>query len=127
MQKESMVGKGLFEVIKGTVTALVCAFLFAVVFAVLLRSFPLPDKVIYPVNQTIKLLCVFVGALAFVRGEKGYAKGIAVALLFTALSYLTFSALGGTFRLRWVLIVELILTALSGFVGGSMGVNFNRN
>lgn len=127
MQKDSMVGNGFFQVVKGTATALFCSFLFAVIFAVILRSFPVPDKAIYPVNQTIKLLCVVIGALAFVRGEKGYVKGIAIGLLFSALSYLSFSALGGTFQVTWVLIIELALTALAGFVSGSIGVNLGRN
>lgn len=120
-------GSGIFQIIKGVAFALFCAFLSAVTFAVVLRTNRIADKAIYPINQTIKILCVCIGSLVFIRGEKGYLKGIAVGLLFSALSYLTFSSLGGDFSLSWLLIAELLLTALAGLIGGALGVNFGRN
>lgn len=127
MYEESTTGNGLFQIIKGVALALAFSFLTAVVFASALKTFPIPDKVVYPVNQTLKVLCVLLGSFAFVRGEKGYLKGGAIGLLFTALSYLTFSAIGGDFSLGWLVIVELFLSLFSGVVGGALAVNFRRN
>lgn len=127
MYEESTTGNGLFQIIKGVALALAFSFLTAVVFASALKTFSIPDKVVYPVNQTLKVLCVLLGSFAFVRGEKGYLKGGAIGLLFTALSYLTFSAIGGDFSLGWLVIVELFLSLFSGVVGGALAVNFRRN
>lgn len=127
MDNETTVGNGFFQVIKSVAFALVFSLLAAVVFASVLRFTTVSDKAIYPVNQTIKVVAAFLGALFFVRGEKGLVKGAATGLLFTALSYLTFSAIGGDFSLSWWILVELLLAALAGVVGGVIGVNFHRD
>ena len=106
--------------------ALAFSLLTAIVFAVLLSVSPLPDKVIYPVNQTLKVLAVAIGALLFVREEKGLIKGGAIGLLFTALSYLTFSAVGGDFSLSWLIFGELFLALLTGCICGALAVNIRR-
>ena len=124
MQNESMYGA--FAVIKGVLTALVISVLFSIFFAVVLRVAPVPDKAIYPVNQTVKVLAAFLGALFFVRGEKGWRKGLLVGVLFFALSYVTFSTVGGTFALSPLVLAELVFTTLGGVIGGILGVNLRR-
>ena len=127
MRNENAVGNELFAIIKGAALALGVALLSTVVFAWVLRYAPIGEKWIYPINQTIKLLSIAVGVLVCVRGEKGFLKGGSIALLFTALSYLTFSAIGGNFSLGWVVIVEVVLAALSGVIFGAIAVNIKRN
>ena len=127
MQNETTVGNGLFQILKGAFLALAVSFLATVIFANILRFTPLPDKVIYPVNQTVKVVAIAIGTLAFVRGEKGFLKGIAVALIFTALSYLAFSAIGGDFSVSWLIFAELFIAVLSGIVCGAIAVNLRRN
>ncbi len=126
MQEESTYGNGVFTIVKGLLCALVTALLLAVIFASILQAFPLPDSVIYPVNQVIKGVAIALGAVLFVRGEKGWLKGGAVGLLFTALSYLGFSALGGDFSLSWLILLELVLALLTGALGGALGVNLRQ-
>ena len=127
MQNETTVGNGLFQILKGALLALAFSFLMTVIFANVLRFTPLPDKVIYPVNQTVKVLSIALGVLVFIRGEKGFLKGIAVALIFTALSYLAFSAIGGDFSLSWLIFAELFIAILSGIICGAVAVNLRRN
>lgn len=125
MQNER-VGNGFFQVIKGVAFALGFSFLAAVVLASILRYTQIPDKVVYPINQTIKVVAVLLGALTFVRGEKGFMKGFGIGSLYTALSYLTFSAIGGDFSLSWLIFVELFLGLFAGVVGGAIAVNVRR-
>ncbi len=125
MQNESLYG-GVFAVIKGVLTALVLSVLFAIFFAVLLRVAPVPTKWVYPINQTAKVLAAFLGALCFIRGEKGWIKGLVVGVLFFALSYVAFSAIGGTFSLSALALAELVFTTLGGVIGGVLGVNLRR-
>ena len=126
MQNETT-GNGFFQIIKGVGLALGFSFLGAVVFASILKGTAVSDSAIYPVNQTLKVLAVCLGTLVFVRGEKGYLKGGAIGLLFTALSYLTFSAIGGDFSLSWLIVAEVLLALLAGVVCGALAVNLRRN
>ena len=119
----SSYGNIFFTIIKGVLLSVAVSFLFAITFAAVLRAAALPDSVIYPVNQTLKALAIAIGALVFVRGEKGWLQGAAIGLLTTALSYLAFSAIGGDFSLSWLIFVELFLALLIGAVGGIVAVN----
>ena len=127
MQREGSIGENVFQVIKGTGFALALSLVSALLFAVLLRFAYVPDTWIYPVNQTIKAVCITAGVLVCVRGEKGFLKGGGIALLFTALSYLAFSAVGGDFSLSWMIAVELFISVMTGVLSGSIAVNFRRN
>ena len=126
MQNERSYGAILFSIVKGVALALAFSFLCAVIFASILRFTSLPDKVIYPVNQGIKLCAVVLGALVFVRGEKGWLQGLAIALLFTALSYLAFSAIGGSFAFSWLILLELLIAVVAGVLSGALSVNLRR-
>lgn len=127
MREESTYENGIFTVVKGMLCALAISLLATVIFANILRGVPIPDKVIYPINQIIKGVSVALGTIFFVRGEKGWLKGGGVGLLFTALSYLAFSALGGDFSLSWLIILEVIIAALTGAIGGAIGVNLRQS
>ena len=117
---------GAFCVVKAAALALACSFLSAVVFAVVLRSVQVNEKFVYPITQTLKAVSLCLGTLVFVRGEKGLLKGAAAGLVFTALSYLAFSALGGDFSLSWLIIAELFLGFFSGALSGIIAVNLKR-
>ncbi len=116
-------GKDLFCVVKATLLSLGLSLLFVIVFAVILRVGAWGENVVYPVNQILKVISTMVGALVFIRGEKGWLKGGISGLLFSALSYLAFSALGGDFSLSWLVFLELALTFLAGALSGALAVN----
>ena len=126
MRNDRVYGEGIFTVIKAAGLALALSLLCAVVFAVLLRVCEWGDGVIYPINQTIKGISIAVGALVCVRGEKGWLKGGGAGLLFTGVSYLAFSALGGDFSLSWLIFAELALAFILGGIGGTLAVNLKK-
>ena len=126
MQNERAYGNGFFTIVKATVAALAVSLLAAVTFAVVLRAAPCGAGTIYTVNQVIKAVSLTLGVLAFVRGEKGWLKGGGVGLLFTALSYLAFSALGGDFSLSWLILAELVTAFFIGAIAGSLAVNLKK-
>ncbi|MBO7297460.1 MAG: TIGR04086 family membrane protein [Clostridia bacterium] len=126
MQNETATGNAFFQILKGAAFALGFSLLAVIIFANILRFTPLPDRVICPVNQTVKVVAILLGALIFVRGEKGFLKGGAIGLIFTALSYLAFSAIGGNFSLSWLIFAELALAVFAGVVGGAIAVNLRR-
>ena len=126
MRNQTTYGDGAFCAVKAVLLSLAVSLLAAVVFAVLLCSTSWGEGIVYPVNQILKALSIVIGVLAFVRGEKGWLKGGAVGLLFTALSYLAFSSLGGDFSLSWLIFLELFIAFLVGAISGILAVNWKK-
>ena len=120
------IGNGFFEIIKGVALALGLSFLGVIIIASLLPATGMEERVLYPLVQTVKVVAVFIGAIATVRSDKGLLKGAVVGLLFTALSYLTFSAIGGDFSLSWLILCETLLCVASGGIAGAIAVNVKR-
>ena len=125
MQNDHVFEDG-FSIVKGTALSVAVSLLGVIIFAVILRTCALPDKIIYPVNQTIKAVAVILGVLCFISGEKGWMKGGVTGLLFTALSYLVFSVIGGDFSLSWLIFTELFVGAFVGMLSGIIAVNIKR-
>ena len=115
-----------FPIVKAVLLALGVSLLLAVTFAVVLRATSWGENIVYPVNQVIKAIAVMVGTLVFVRGEKGWLQGGIVGLLFTALSYLAFSSIGGDFSLSWLILLELGVAFLAGSLSGILAVNLRK-
>ena len=116
-------GNGFFTVLKAVAFALAVSLLAVVVFACVLRVKPLSDRAVYFVNQVVKNLAVIVATLLFVRGENGWLKGGAVGLLFTLVSYLTFSIVAHTFSLSALAVAELFVGLIAGAGAGAIAVN----
>ena len=127
MHNERLYGEGIFTIIKAAGLALAVSLFGAVFFAVILRIGDIQEKMIYPINQTLKGVAIVLGTLLCVRGEKGWLKGGGAGLLFTALSYLAFSALGGDFSLSWLIFAEIIFAFVLGGIGGMLAVNLKKS
>ena len=126
MYRETSYGNGFFSILKAVLASLVFSFLASVIFAVVIETGCVHEKWIYPITQTLKSVALVFGVLLFVRGERGWLKGGGVGLLFTALSYLAFSLLGGDFSLGWLIFVEILVAFLIGAVGGIVAVNMKK-
>ena len=120
-------GNGFFCVIKGVLAAFVFALAAMIIFANILAVAALSDNIIYPINQAIKGVSIAVGSVLFVKGEKGWLKGGAIALVFTALAYPVFSAIGGSFAISWWILAEIISAFFIGALGGILAVNFRKS
>lgn len=124
--RNEVYGSEIFKIIKGTAMALAVCFLAVVAFAGVLTSTAMSSGAIYAINQTIKVFSILLGALIFSRGEKGWRQGGAIGVLFSALSYITFSAIGGDFSLGWMVLLEVGLQVFVGVLGGIIGVNIKN-
>ena len=126
MRNETVYGNGFFAIVKAVLLALGISLLASVIFAVILQSGHMNEGGVYAITQTIKGISIAIGAVVFVRGEKGWLKGGGVGLLYTALSYLAFSSLGGDFSLTWLIFAELAIAFTVGMIGGILAVNLKR-
>lgn len=112
--------------VKAAVLSTLLGLVFSLVFAVLCYFFPLPQKIVLIVTQTLKALSLLLGCLLCLSQDGGWWKGLLSGALFTALSFLTFSAVGGDFSLSWLLLVDIALGLFVGALGGIAAVNLKR-
>ena len=116
-----------FQALKAALLSLAVCVLGAILFAIVLRVSDLPDKIILPVNETLKAVAIFVGCLFSVKESRGFIKGALAGALLIMLSYLAFSALGGNFSLTWLIFLELLFGVIVGGASGAFAVNIRSS
>lgn len=120
--------KSLISIIKGTVISVAITLILILLFAVLIRFLNIPESAIFPVNQVIKALSIFIGLLIITKGakEKGLIKGLLLGLLYFVLNHVIFSILQGSFSVSMSNIYDLLLTTLMGGILGLIAVNIGK-
>lgn len=115
----------ILSVLSGTIVAISITLILILIFALLIRFLNISDNWIFPVNQVIKVISMFVGAVVFLKKhrEKGFLKGILLGVTYYLLSYIVFSILQGGFTLSISNVYDLILTTLMGGLVGIIVVN----
>ena len=114
------------QILKGGVLSLLFSLLFALLFSLILLLFSLPDSVILPVNQTLKVLSIALSVFLSVRAEKGWLKGAFIGVIATMLTTFAFSFLGGGWHLSWLIFAEMAYCGAAGAVMGMVSVNVFR-
>lgn len=116
----------VFQIIKAWVAAVVFALIFVLVFTLVLQLFSVGAEVIKPVNQVFKVICLALGCIIFLRGEKGLIKGAIAGILYIVTTYLIFGAIGGGFAFGWLQLAELAIGIFAGGVSGIIAVNIKK-
>jgi putative membrane protein (TIGR04086 family) len=98
-------------------------------FAVTIRFLNVPDKAIFPVNQIIKIVSLFVGISIVLKKtkSKGFFTGIIVGLCYFLVSFFVFSILQNSFTFSLNNLYDLILTTLMSGIIGIILINFFKN
>ena len=92
---------------RGVSLAIIVCLAAVLIFALVIQFTGLPESVIMPVNQFIKVLAIFIGCFFSLRGSKGWLKGGLVGLIAGGLTFLLFALLGGFpsgLRILWDLL-----------------------
>lgn len=118
--------QSVFQIVKATLAAVVAAFIFVLVFTVIIRLFDLSTACVKPVNQVFKTVSVVVGGLLFIRGEKGLVKGAVYGVCAVLATYVLFSVLSGGFSFSWKFLLEILIGVVSGGITGILAVNLKK-
>lgn len=115
--------------LKGTLIALCISLVLVLVFAFLLKFTNIPDTAIYPVNQVIKGISIFLGVFIGMKKSKelGLVCGLLIGLCYTLLAFLVFSILSGGFSVDITLLTDLIFGAVIGAICGIISVNIKKS
>lgn len=126
-QNVGILKKSIFRYVKSIFVSLIITFACIILFAFVLKWANLPDKVISPVNMTIKALSVFLGAIVLTKGStKGMLQGLVFAGIYTLLAFTIFSLLAGEFTLGLGLVSDIGFAVVVGAIGGMIGVNIKK-
>ena len=111
---------------RGVSLALIVCLAAVLIFALVIQFTGLPESVIMPVNQFIKVLAIFIGCFFSLRGSKGWLKGGLVGLIAGGLTFLLFALLGGFpsgLRILW----DLLFCVGVGILSGIISVNLKKD
>jgi putative membrane protein (TIGR04086 family) len=118
--------ENLIESVKAAVAGVLLSVVFALLLALLARFVPLGETVLVVLAQTLKGISLAVGCFLFFRTEGGWKKGLLAGGIFTLLTYLSFSAIGGGFGWSWKVIIDLALGLGVGILSGIAAVNLKK-
>ena len=111
---------------RGVSLAIIVCLAAVLIFALVIQFTGLPESVIMPVNQFIKVLAIFIGCFFSLRGSKGWLKGGLVGLIAGWLTFLLFALLGGFpsgLRILW----DLLFCVGVGILSGIISVNLKKD
>ena len=115
------------SVIKGVFTALITTLLGVLIFAFIIKIAMLPSGVIKAVNQSIKVLAIFLGGAFFVKGRAGLIKGALIGAISTAVTFLLFGLFGVGVSFGASFFLELLFGIIVGGLSGIIAVNLKRS
>ena len=118
----------IVSIFSGTLLAIASTLIMILLFALIIRFFNISDGAIFPVNQVIKVVSLFLGIMIVLKknNQKGFLKGLLLGLLYFVLSTIVFSILQGGFSFKLNNFFDMILTALIGGIIGIILVNFRK-
>lgn len=112
------------QFLKGLIVSLIVSFALILLFALIIKFTNLSEGWIVPINLVIKALSVAVGVIIFTKSRSGgFKKGVILALCYTTLAFVIFSALSGAFSIGWELLLDYAFTAVVGIIVGVIRVN----
>ncbi|HBW05522.1 MAG TPA: TIGR04086 family membrane protein [Clostridiales bacterium] len=123
MEKAKNVKTDVTDVLKAVLFATLISLALVLIFAIVIRFANVENKVIMPVNVTIKILSLFAGVLlAFKNPQNGLVKGAISGLVYMLFTFLIFSALNGfkDVTFSWI---DLITLPVAGAISGIIAVN----
>ena len=113
----------LWQVIRAAVFALLIGVALAFLLAVVRYFLPVSNGVTLAITQALKAISLLLGCFFFLSGEGGWWKGLLTGAVFCSLSFLTFAFAGGV---SWWAIIDLLISLVTGALGGIAAVNLKR-
>lgn len=115
----------LSSVLKGSLISVSVSLVLILVFALLIKFLNIPDSVIQPVNQAIKIISIFCGCWFALKNfpKRGFVTGALLGVVYTILAYLIFSVLSKTFSFDITLFIDILFALIIGAICGVFLVN----
>ncbi len=125
MQDTSSSPRPIIMIIRGIIISVLIMLASILLFALIIKIAVLPESVIKPVNQFIKVLSIFLGCFFSLKGGMGLIKGIALGVVSTAITYILFLFIGGELYFTQFLL-DLLFGLIVGGLSGIITVNVRK-
>ncbi len=104
--------------LKGTLVSMIFTIAAILIFALIIKEANIPDSVINPVNQAIKILGILAAAFFAVKKcvASQWITGAAAGMLYVIAGYLIFSLVEGRFGNLLMLLSDFLMAAVIGMV-----------
>lgn len=115
----------VFALLRGLGVAVAITLGGMVLLTILVILTPLSDSALTALNQVLKVTALFFGAMTAVGrgGQRGFALGAVVGLLYMVLGYALYCLLDGQLAPAGQLALEFGIGALLGAISGSISAN----
>ena len=110
------------SILKGLLCAVALTLLLMVGVAALALGLRVSDGMLTALNQVMKLLSISLGVTVAVGrgGRRGFLTGMTVAMLYMAIGYACYVALGGNAFVATQMLGEILIGAALGAVSGAV-------
>ena len=116
----------LINVFSGTIKSFIITFILIIILSAVLVNTNISEDIISPGIFVITCISILVGAMSSIR-KNGIIYGGIVGIAYILAIYLLSSILGGEFCLSMNSLILIILSILSGMLGGIIGVNIKKH
>ncbi len=116
----------LFNLLKATLLCILLSLTFVTIFSLFVGWFLLDIFIIKIINQVFKIICIAVGGVVFIKGERGFIQGIIYGIVAIISTYFLYSLMAGSLYFSPLFFVELLLGATAGAISGIIGVNIKN-
>lgn len=117
----------LRRILKGSITAIIITFILLFILAILLTYTKLQENIINPTIIVITAISILMGSsISTLRiKKKGLINGFLVGIIYILTIYILSSMVKNSFECNINTIIMLLAGAISGMIGGIIGVNIN--
>ena len=116
-----------FLVFKGIGITIICNLIGVLAFGVIVQFASLDSSIVKAVNQFIKVLSVFIGCIASVKGKLGFLKGLLVGIVSNFFIYAIFSIISQTKLFTISLLLDTLFLAVIGLISGIITINAKKS
>ena len=122
--KEGFIKEFLAPIIKSVLFSIILTLISILIFALIVKITVFSSTAVKIVNQFIKVISIFLGALLFLKEGKGLIKGGIVGLLYVLIINAIFSLISG--KGFTISILEVLLCLVVGVISGIISINLKE-
>ena len=127
MKKLSIKKENIFDIIRGTIFAILLSLTLVLILALVVNFVDMGDKIIMPINQAIKIVSIFLGIMFGIKhAESGALKGGIIGVLYTFLSIFIFGIISKNIDFSWNNLIDVGLGIIAGIISGIICVNIKK-
>lgn len=124
-EKNEKINKNIFNVIKGSIIAIIISLILLTIYGAILSFTNVSETTMVPVVITISGISILIGSsLSSIKIKRqGLLNGALVGIIYMLVIYVISSICISSFSLNLQSIIMMLVSGITGMIGGIIGVN----